>query len=58
MKRLRRFFKRVRAWAERWFVPAYRTLVVEESLPALLLRRTVYIVREDGFDEQVALLCP
>ena len=58
LKRLRRFFKRVRAWAERWFVPAYRTLVVEESLPALLLRRTVYIVREDGFDEQVALLCP
>lgn len=43
---------------EHWFVPPYRTMVVEESLPAQLLRRVVYIVREDGFDEQVALLCP
>ena len=58
MKPLRRFFKRVYAWAERWFDPPYRTMVVEESLPTRLLRRTVYIVREDGFDEQVALLCP
>lgn len=58
MKRLRRFFKWVRAWPERWFVPPYQTMVVEESLPERLLRHTVYIVREDGFDEQVALLCP
>ena len=58
MKRLRRVFRRFREWAEHWFVPPYRTMVVEESLPAQVLRRTVYIVREDGFDEQVALLCP
>ena len=32
--------------------------MVEESLSALLLQRTVYIVREYGFEEQVALLCP
>lgn len=58
MKRLRRFFKRVCVRAERWFVPPYRTMVAQDSLPAKLLRRTVYIVREDGFGEQVALLCP
>ena len=58
MNRLRRLFKRVCAWAERWFVRPYRTIVVEESLPVQLLRRTIYIVREDGFDEQAALLCP
>ncbi|MDE2822546.1 MAG: DUF6527 family protein [Chloroflexota bacterium] len=33
-------------------------MVVEESLPERLLRRTVYVVRDDGFDELVALLCP
>ena len=58
MKRLRRVFRRVFEWAEHRFLPAHRTIVVEESLPAELVRRTVYIVREDGFDEQVALLCP
>ena len=58
MKRLRRVFKWGCAWAEGWFVPPYRTMVVEESLPDRLLRRTVYIVRDDGLDEQVALVCP
>ena len=58
MKRARRIFKRIRACVERRFVRPYRTIVVEESLPAELLRRTVYIVREDGFEELVALLCP
>ena len=58
MKRLCRLLKRVCAWAERWFASPYRTIVVEEWLPARLLRRTVNVAREDGFDEQVALLCP
>ena len=58
MKQLRQMFRRIREWVEHWFLPPYRTMVVEESLPAQLLRRTVYIVREDGFDEQIALLCP
>ena len=49
---------RVCAWAKRWFVPPYRTMLVQDSLPVELVRRTVYIVREDGFDEQAALLCP
>ena len=58
MKQLRQVFRRIREWVEHWFVPPYRTMVVEESLPVQLLRSTVYIVREDGFDEQIALLCP
>ncbi len=58
MKQLRYAFRRFREWVEHWFIPPYRTMVVEDSLPAQLLRHTVYIVREDGFDEQVALLCP
>lgn len=58
MKQLRLVFRRVREWVEHWFVRPYRTMVVVESLPAQLLRRAVYIVRDDGFDEQVALLCP
>lgn len=32
--------------------------MVEEALPEQLDQRIVYIVREDGFDEQAALLCP
>jgi hypothetical protein len=49
-----------RAWQSLygWFVPPYRTLVVEEALPNELKRRTLYVVQEDGFREQAALLCP
>ena len=32
--------------------------MVEEALPERVEQRTVYIVREDGFDEQATLLCP
>ena len=42
----------------RWLVPPYRTLVVEEFLPKTLNRRTLYVVQEDGFEEQAAMLCP
>lgn len=58
MNRFRRFVRRFFARVEQLLVPPYRTIVVEESLSRRLRRRAVYIVREDGFDEQVALLCP
>lgn len=58
MRRLRRVLRPVWEWAERCFFPPYRTVVANDWLPAELARRTVYIVREDGFNEQVALLCP
>jgi hypothetical protein len=55
---LAKAFRQVRDWLYRRFVPPYRTVVVEESLPAALRRRTLYIVEEDGFEEQAAMLCP
>lgn len=42
----------------RWFVPPYRTVIVEEGLPGLMRRRTLYIVEEDGYQEQAAMICP
>lgn len=36
----------------------YRTAIVEEDLPAKMTRRTLYIVEEDGYAEQAAILCP
>lgn len=47
-------------WAsvQGWFAPRYRTQIVEERLPQMLRKRTLYVVQEDGFEEQAALLCP
>lgn len=42
----------------RWAIAPYRTVVVEESLPTKLQRRTLYVVQEDGFLEQAAMVCP
>ena len=36
----------------------YRTVVVEEHLPRKLKGRTLYVVEEDDFEEQAAMLCP
>lgn len=40
-----------------WSRP-YRTITVEESLPPQLKGRTLYIVEEDGYQEQAAMICP
>ena len=58
MTRLRRFAGGVWVRVERWFHRPYQTVVVEGTLPARLERRTIYIVREDRFDEEAAMLCP
>ena len=42
----------------RWFTPPFRTVVVNDQLPASLQKRTLYIVEEDGYQEQAAMLCP
>ena len=49
-----------RTWRDslKWIVPPYRTATVQEKLPSKLRRRTIYIVEEDGFKEQAAMLCP
>ncbi len=47
-----------RQWVLDQLVLPYRTVVVEANLPAVLKKRTFYIVQEDGFEEQAAMLCP
>ena len=58
MNPLGRIVRWVREGVEHRFFPPYGTMVVKDSLPTELVPRTVYIVRDDGYDEQVALLCP
>ncbi|WP_281412762.1 DUF6527 family protein [Rhizobium sp. P38BS-XIX] len=41
-----------------WINPPYKTIVVQALLPEKLKRKTIYIVEEDGFEEQAAMLCP
>ena len=41
-----------------WFVPPYRTAVVAGMLPGRLRRRRLYVVVEDGYEEQASMLCP
>ena len=58
MNWLKKLFRRARDRLVQWVVPPYRTTVVEESLPSRLTDRMLYIVQEDGFLEQAAMLCP
>jgi hypothetical protein len=48
------------AWAtvRGWLIRPYKTYVVTGCLPKKLKKRTLYIVEEDGFEEQAAMLCP
>lgn len=55
---LRRKIISMRQWMFDGIVPPYRTVVVEANLPAKLRARTLYIVQEDDFKEQAAMLCP
>lgn len=36
----------------------YRTIMVNDALPAKLAGGTLYVVEDDGFLEQAAMLCP
>lgn len=36
----------------------YRTVIANETLPAQLTAHTLYVVDDDGFLEQAAMLCP
>lgn len=58
MKAVHAFLRRARVWLYAHLVPPYRTRFVEDTLPIRLKRRTLYVVREDGFLEQAAMLCP
>jgi hypothetical protein len=50
--------RRVRDAAARWFAPKYRTEIVREHLPKTLHKYVLYLVEDDGFREQAAMLCP
>jgi hypothetical protein len=58
MRWFTRFFAGIGAAISSWFNPPYKTLVVEDALPQHLKRRTLYVVQEDGFQEQAAMICP
>lgn len=45
-------------WLLAWIGRPYRTIFVEEHLPRRLKGHTLYIVEEDGFEEQAAMFCP
>lgn len=52
------FFGRLLRSVLRWLDRPYRTVVVADTLPERLRKKTLYIVRDDDFLEQAALLCP
>lgn len=51
-------YRRAAKWLHDWRFPPYRTVVVEEYLPKQLEPFTLYIVEEDGIEEQAAMVCP
>lgn len=59
---IRAFFlglwRRASSWLKERRDPPYRMLVVQENLPKQLQQRILYIVEEDGVDEQAAMICP
>jgi hypothetical protein len=56
--RLHHMGSAIKCWVHAWLDPPYRTVDVDARLPSKLKKRTVYIVAEDGFEEQAAMLCP
>nr|WP_280712342.1 DUF6527 family protein [Bradyrhizobium sp. BR13661] len=58
MNRFSRFLRGAYRRIYNWVVPPYATLIVEDTLPKQLKRRTLYVVQEDGFEEQAAMICP
>src|SRR5262249_21622643 len=40
------------------FMRPYATRIVKDSLPKKLKRKNLYVVEDDGFEEQAALVCP
>ena len=58
MKLVITYFVRLWRGILRKLTPTYRTIDVVEHLPPKLERRSLYVVSEDGFEEQAAMLCP
>jgi len=58
MNWIKRFLRWIKARFYRCLIPPYRTLIVEDTLPDRLNSRTIYIIQEDGYKEQAAMICP
>jgi hypothetical protein len=58
VKWFKRLLRPIREGLRRRFSPPYRTHLVEDFLPKRLDPRALYVVQEDGFLEQAAMLCP
>lgn len=58
IKFLSQALQRLRQAVVRWWSPPHETVVVNDVLPKSVKRRTLYVVEDDGFLEQAAMLCP
>lgn len=54
---LRKTFTAFKEWLYSWLSPPYKTIYVED-LPGTLNRKTLYIIKEDGYVEHATLVCP
>ena len=52
------FFTTIVRFIWGWYDPPYKTLVADGEPPKSLKARSIYIVQEDGFEEQAVMLCP
>lgn len=51
-------FHKIGNWITANLLPKYKVIVVEEFLPDRLDRKALYIVQEDNYTEQAAMICP
>lgn len=58
MNWLRKFLRGAYQSVHDWLVPPYSTIIVQDALPKTLKRKALYVVQEDGFEEQAAMICP
>jgi hypothetical protein len=58
MNWFKRFLQKTSDRFQRWINPPYRTQVVDDVLPKTLQRKILYVVQDDGFLEQAAMVCP
>jgi hypothetical protein len=58
MRRLREALRRAYLRLKAWLARPYVTRIVQEVLPKKLKRKTLYVVEDDGFEEQAAMVCP
>ncbi len=48
----------LKRWLHGIFVRPYKTEIVQEYLPDALKKKILYVVEEDGYTEQAAMVCP